>query len=304
MEKISYSQVESYCNELHAIAANIKSKLEEIEGIRTSLTSGVWEGKASDAYKNELGEQTLQFEPMYKEVENSILFMAACSDGYEAMDRNLLNEVCGNLGIESDRAGLYTSKIFSLNNYYVERSGEYSLDGIYVSEEHYSKLTDAYGYRQGVNNSSQCPAIAGTNMYHFGIFKENGVAYHNGNGLASTVNSRQDEILNDNWEVSSYHKFENTQSWDEFKEQMEGVNGGFVLSFNASHQYGHTCAGYQQDGVIYIIDNAGGSRDSGYVQAGNGVNMSVQTLDEFVENNSYLNTYTLIDMVVLTESGD
>ena len=154
MEKISYSQVESYCNELHAIAVKIKSKLEEIEGIKTSLTSGVWEGKASEAYKSELGEQIAQFDSMYMEVENSILFMAACSHGYQKLDKALLLELCGNLGISPFEPNFSTSNIFSMPNqnnngtwgYYEVKNGTIKIKfhGNYLNNIKMRKYTGEY----------------------------------------------------------------------------------------------------------------------------------------------------------------
>ncbi len=109
---ISYSQVEEQCNELHAVAKNMKEILDNIDGIRIKVLNGdVWSGEASEIYSNKLESVSKGFEEIFLEIENSILYMAGCSSGYQAIDRQIMNEICSNLKITSPN--LNTSNIFN-----------------------------------------------------------------------------------------------------------------------------------------------------------------------------------------------
>lgn len=109
---ISYSQVEEQCNELHAVAKNMKEILDNIEGIRTKISSkDSWSGYASDIYSGKLESISKNFEEVFIEIENSILYMASCSDGYQAIDQQIMKEICSNLKITEPN--LNTSNIFN-----------------------------------------------------------------------------------------------------------------------------------------------------------------------------------------------
>ncbi len=98
--KISYSKVEGYCNELHALAKKMKESLNEIQSIQKEITSSeTWNGPASSAYASKLKTVASNFTEIYEELEYSILFMAAVSDGYQALDQNVTREICSNLSI-------------------------------------------------------------------------------------------------------------------------------------------------------------------------------------------------------------
>lgn len=102
--KISYSQVETQCNELHSVAKNMKEILDNIDGIRVRILNGdSWDGSASSNYLNKLESVSKNFEEIFLEIEKSILYMASCSDGYQAIDQQIMHEICSNLKInESD----------------------------------------------------------------------------------------------------------------------------------------------------------------------------------------------------------
>lgn len=109
---ISYSQIEAQCNELHSVAKNMKEILENIEGIRIRILNGdSWSGSASNNYSNKLGSVSKNFEEVFLEIENSILYMAKCSDGYQAVDQQIMREICSNLKITEPN--LNTSNIFN-----------------------------------------------------------------------------------------------------------------------------------------------------------------------------------------------
>lgn len=109
--KISYSQVEEYCNELHSLAKNMKETLENVRETGKKLSSsGRWVGSASNYYSEKLSNLTKDFDEIFKEVENSILFMASCSEGYNYIDKVVIREICSNLNITEPC--LDTSKIF------------------------------------------------------------------------------------------------------------------------------------------------------------------------------------------------
>lgn len=109
---ISYSQVEAQCNELHSVAKNMKEILDNIDGIRTRIANGdSWSGSASTTYSSKLESVAKNFEEVFLEIENSILYMASCSDGYQAIDQQIMREICSNLKITEP--SLNTSNIFN-----------------------------------------------------------------------------------------------------------------------------------------------------------------------------------------------
>ena len=110
--KISYSQIEESCNELHGLANQIKETLETVKTTGNSLgKNDSWVGDASDYYSNKINELAKNFEEIYIELENSILFMASCAEGYDAIDKTVIAEICNNLNIVEPN--LSTSKIFN-----------------------------------------------------------------------------------------------------------------------------------------------------------------------------------------------
>lgn len=98
--KFSYSDIKGYCDELHSIAKNIKNTTEKIENACNSLSkSGDWEGVSFDNYNSKLNNIVSSFDDIYKEIEMAILYMANVSDGYEALDKSIMTEICENLNI-------------------------------------------------------------------------------------------------------------------------------------------------------------------------------------------------------------
>ena len=112
--EISYSEVESSCNELHALAGNMKETLHNIvvSGSNLSLNE-YWQGSAADYFNSKLDQLIKNFDEAFIEIENSILFMASCSDGYQAIDSKIMGEICSNLNITEPN--LSTSGIFDSN---------------------------------------------------------------------------------------------------------------------------------------------------------------------------------------------
>lgn len=110
--KISYSQVESFCNELHGNAKNMKYIFDEILSLSSSVSSkGNWCGEAADNYISKLKKVSSNIDMIFQEIENSILFMAKCSDGYQAIDKTIVKEICDNLNITEPN--LSTSNVFN-----------------------------------------------------------------------------------------------------------------------------------------------------------------------------------------------
>ena len=110
--KISYSQIEEYCNELHNLAKKMDDILNNVKSIRQEVINNkAWQGKAANFYFQKLNNVIQNFDEVYREIENSILYMAKCSDGYQAIDKDIMNEICNNLGITTP--SLDTSNIFN-----------------------------------------------------------------------------------------------------------------------------------------------------------------------------------------------
>lgn len=98
---ISYKDVESQCNKLHNLAKKMKSISEDISNVKNTLGS-CWKGIAADSYIELLNTVTSCFESVFLSIEDSILYMASCSEGYQALDKNIMDEICGYLNIDSN----------------------------------------------------------------------------------------------------------------------------------------------------------------------------------------------------------
>ena len=120
--EISYSEVENSCNELHELAKNMKETLNNIINTGNSLkTNESWQGSASDYFNDKLNQLIKNFDEAFIEIENSILFMASCSEGYQAIDSKIMGEICSNLNITEPN--LSTSGIFGTPNSTPDDSG-------------------------------------------------------------------------------------------------------------------------------------------------------------------------------------
>lgn len=108
--KISYSQVEQYANEIYSIANNMNDTIENIKSKAALLPGGYWEGDAADYYTEKIGELLAAFDDIYVEMLNSYLFLAKVSDGYQALDKQIMQEICGSLQISSPNQ--FKSNIF------------------------------------------------------------------------------------------------------------------------------------------------------------------------------------------------
>lgn len=98
---ISYKDVEAECNELHNLAKNMKKISEDIASIRDKL-NGSWKGIAANAYIDLLNNVTYSFDSVFVSIESSILYMASCAEGYQALDKSIMDEICGYLNIDSN----------------------------------------------------------------------------------------------------------------------------------------------------------------------------------------------------------
>lgn len=99
--KISYKDVETQCNELHNLAKNMKTISEEIAEIKNNL-NGAWKGIAANSYIELLNDVTSKFDSVYVSIEESILYMAKCAEGYQVIDKAIMSEICSNLNIDSN----------------------------------------------------------------------------------------------------------------------------------------------------------------------------------------------------------
>lgn len=92
-ETISYSDIENYCNELHVIADRIKENLDNVKSEGTSVCSNEnWIGIASEYYLNKINNFSKNFDDIINKLEESILYMAKCSEGYQAIDSKIIKD--------------------------------------------------------------------------------------------------------------------------------------------------------------------------------------------------------------------
>ncbi len=108
---ISYSEIEAYCNRMHSLASGMKEVLSNIESSSSYIISaGLWNGNAAEKYCDKLKKVIRNFDEVFNEIENSILYLANSSQGYEAVDKQIMQEICSNLNINTPN--LNNSKIF------------------------------------------------------------------------------------------------------------------------------------------------------------------------------------------------
>lgn len=109
---ISYNQVETYCNDLHALSGKMKETLQKIEESGMKINkSECWVGNASEFFVKKISVMSNNFEQIYNEIETSILYMAKCSSGYQAIDQKIMSEICENLNLSEP--SLSKSEIFN-----------------------------------------------------------------------------------------------------------------------------------------------------------------------------------------------
>lgn len=109
--KISYSQINNECNELHLLATKINENVNYIKNLNNSLIkNSIWTGSASENYSIKLKQLLDNFDDVSTEIENSILFLAKSAEGYQAIDNMIISQICNNLKITAP--SLNTSKIF------------------------------------------------------------------------------------------------------------------------------------------------------------------------------------------------
>lgn len=109
-EKIKYQTVKVSSERIHSIANNMKSLLDNIAK-NTGNINNSWEGNASDYYVGKMTQLVDNFEEIYVELENSVLYLANVTEGYQAMDEKIVQEICNNLNITEPSLG--TSSIFN-----------------------------------------------------------------------------------------------------------------------------------------------------------------------------------------------
>ena len=108
-EKIEYQTVKVSSERIHSIANNMKTLLENISK-NTSNINNNWEGSASSYYVDKMTKLVSNFEEIYIELENSVFYLANVTEGYQALDEKIVQQICNNLNITEP--SLETSNIF------------------------------------------------------------------------------------------------------------------------------------------------------------------------------------------------
>ena len=110
-ESIKYADIKDQCNTLHKVANDIKDTLDKIEKATISVSSNdMWIGNASDHFNNYVRELAKNYDDIYNELEASVLFLASCAEGYEAIDNQVMNQILNNLNITAPEN--YQSKVY------------------------------------------------------------------------------------------------------------------------------------------------------------------------------------------------
>lgn len=97
---ISYKDVEQQCNSLHELAKSMDETITQINTLNASV-KGVWLGPAADAFTENLGAAAASFAEVRVAIETSILYMAKCAEGYKAIDKTVMQEICDYLNIDN-----------------------------------------------------------------------------------------------------------------------------------------------------------------------------------------------------------
>jgi uncharacterized protein YukE len=114
ISKVEYKLVEEYNNNLHQIALEINQIFETIKMVATVVDDeSNFSGEAKEYYIKKLKDLMFNFEEIYNEIENCVIYIAACSDGYQALDRKVAKEILENLNLPE--LSLEQSTIFKTN---------------------------------------------------------------------------------------------------------------------------------------------------------------------------------------------
>lgn len=99
--KFYYSQIEEYCTNLYVVSKRISDILENtMTEINKISKTEIWKSPAGDNYIKKLKEVSLEFGNASAELESAILFLASCSDNYETLENNIIQEISNNMQIE------------------------------------------------------------------------------------------------------------------------------------------------------------------------------------------------------------
>lgn len=98
--KLSYSAVLESSAKMHRLANELKMILDDIStDMKTLTNSDTWAGLGSEYVATNYEKLKVNFEPIYQELERSILFMADVSDGYKYLDNKIKEEIINNLDL-------------------------------------------------------------------------------------------------------------------------------------------------------------------------------------------------------------
>lgn len=89
--KYSYEQMQVYCNEMKATIDKMNDNLNSVNELCNKLESvGYWTGSAAQYYFQKFKKITNQFDVVYSDLQNYILYLQQVSENYSSVDRQII----------------------------------------------------------------------------------------------------------------------------------------------------------------------------------------------------------------------
>lgn len=100
ISRVEYKVVEEYNNNLHQKALEMNKLFETIKiTARILEDESNFSGEGKEYFTKKLNEFMSNFDEIYKEIENCVIYIAACSDGYQAIDSKVAKDILENLNL-------------------------------------------------------------------------------------------------------------------------------------------------------------------------------------------------------------
>ncbi len=98
--KIAYSEIEENVVKIHTLAVELQRILEDVSSnINLLSSSDIWMGLGDEYVVSNYNKLQTNFNPIFEELERSVLFMSDVSDGYRHLDKKIKNDIMSNLNI-------------------------------------------------------------------------------------------------------------------------------------------------------------------------------------------------------------
>lgn len=89
--KISYEEIERYCNNMYGVSSNIKTILENINTSLNKLNSlSCWQGNGYEYFYDKLKNVTNSFDDINNTISNNIKYLEDMATSYSKLDKKIV----------------------------------------------------------------------------------------------------------------------------------------------------------------------------------------------------------------------